>query len=89
MQMCIYPANLKMPTIVGCWHFNIYEQNKFSIMKHFYNLGAWCHRLAYHIIIMIVAFPGFIHLFSGVFLHLLPFPPKNIKTNLEFLDLPL
>ena len=78
--------NVKIPTIVCCWYFNIYEQNKISSKKHFYDLGAWCHRLA---IIMIVAVPGFIHLFSGVLLHSLPFPPKNIKTYLEFLDLSL
>ena len=23
--------NVKIPTIVGCWHFNIYEQDKYNI----------------------------------------------------------
>ena len=40
-----------LPTVnflwyIGCWHFNIYEQEKFNAQltwawKKFYNLGAW------------------------------------------------
>ena len=45
LRCCIYHAN-KCLNANNCWHFNIYEQDKFCaqlswVWKKFYNLGAW------------------------------------------------
>ena len=52
LRCCIYHAD-KCLIANNCWHFNIYEQNKFRAQlscacKKYYNLGAWFDTRAWH-----------------------------------------
>ena len=52
LRCCIYHA-YKCLNANNCWHFNIYEQDKFCAQlswawKKFYNLGPGCKHLIHH-----------------------------------------